>query len=155
MCKFYSRRCPLWIVTGGSFIVALAGVIMIVIAVMFYNSELVENVSKEDEAIEDGRKFIFVSLVIFALFTIAIGLLGFCFCYTDSKIFACTYGLVLLPTWIFVLTCGIVAVAVSFAGKDRIEDECNKISDRLSEINDTSSSTSSDSTVNSSSSTTD
>ena len=124
MCKFESRKCPLCIVVSGSFFVACAGIAMVAIAFMFYNSDVIENIGKEDDKIADGRNFIFFCLVVFALVTILVGMLGFCFCCTKNRLFACSYGLVLLPTWIFVLTVGFVALAVSFAGKEKIEDEC-------------------------------
>ena len=124
MCKFETRKCPLCIVVSGSFFVTIAGIAMVAIAFMFYNSDVIENIGKEDDKIADGRNFIFFCLVVFALVTILVGMLGFCFCCTKSKLFSCSYGIVLLPTWIFVLTVGIVALAVSFAGKEKIEDEC-------------------------------
>ena len=131
LCKFETRRWPLCIVVGGSFFVVVAGIVMIAISVMFYNSDVVENVSKEDDRIDDGRKFIFVCLLIFSLVTLLVGGLGFCFCWTKSRLFACLYGLVLLPTWIFILTVGVVAVAFVYVGKDRIEEECQDLVDRL------------------------
>jgi len=135
MCKFDTRRFPLCIVVGGSFFVFLAGVVMIAFAVMFFNSDVVKNVSKEDDKIEEGRMFIFVCLLIFSLITLLIGGLGFCFCCTKSRLFACSYGIVLLPTWVFILTVGFTATAFVYVGKDRIEEECQNLADKFSNDN--------------------
>ena len=51
LCSFETRRWPLCIIFTGSFVVVAAGIAMIAIAAMFYNSDIVEIISKENDAI--------------------------------------------------------------------------------------------------------
>lgn len=73
---------------------------------------------------------IFTVLLIFSLVTIAIAALGFFFSWCKNRIFVCCYGIILLPTWIFVIVVGAIATLASVAAKDNIESECLKYKDR-------------------------
>jgi len=77
---------------------------------------------KEDEEIEDARKFIFMVLLIFSLVTIVIASLGFCFKWCKNRCFACLYGTLLFPTWIIVIVVGTLSTLASVASTDAIEN---------------------------------
>ena len=79
---------------------------------------------KENPDIKDGKKLIFIVLVIFAATTIFISVLGFCFHCVKNRCFAVIYGLILLPTWIVVIFVGSLAVVVSIAAEDEIKKQC-------------------------------
>lgn len=106
---------------------AIAGIIMIAFAFIFTNADVVKEMEKEYEDIEEGRKFVFITLVIFSLSTILVASLGFCTKCCKNFCFNITYGCILLPTWIFVIVIGAVALYVSVAAKDKIEEECVKL----------------------------
>lgn len=80
---------------------------------------------------EDSRKFIFYSLVIFAVFTILIALCGCCFKCCKNRCFAIMYGTVLLPVWLFVIIVGGLAAGASVASGDTVEEQCTNIAARL------------------------
>ena len=121
---FAARTIPLQIVMWLSLLVMITGIIMIVYTFLFTDADIVENMGKQNSQIDDGRKFIFIGLMIFAFITIIVAAMGCCFKWCHNKIFACTYGFILLPTWIMVLTVGAFSTWLSFAAKDKIEEEC-------------------------------
>ena len=121
---FSVRNIPLKIVMWLSFLVFLVGIVMIVYTFLFTNADVVEQMGKQNDQVDSGRKFIFVVLMIFAFVTIIVGCLGCVFKWVKNKLFACVYGFILLPTWIMVITVGAFATWLSFAAKDKIEEEC-------------------------------
>ena len=108
---------------------ALAGIVMIIFAFLFTQSDVIEQMEKENPDIKDGKRLIFIVLVIFAAATILIAALGFCFSCVKNRCFAVIYGLILLPTWIVVIFVGSLAVVVSVAAEDEIKKQCQQITD--------------------------
>lgn len=87
---------------------------------------------KEDVDISDVSDRIFVVLMIFALATMLIGAIGFCFYCVKNRCLAFVYGLILLPTWIAVIVIGAIAVAASALSEKHLTDTCNKIANDIS-----------------------
>lgn len=85
---------------------------------------------KEYEEIEEGRKLVFIGLVVFSLVTILVAALGFCTKCCRSWCFNLTYGIILLPVWIVVIAIGAVSLYVSSAAKEKLEEECIKLVDQ-------------------------
>ena len=108
---------------------ALAGFIMIIFAFLFTQSDVIEQMEKENPDIKDGKRLIFIVLVIFAAATILVAVMGFCFSCVKNRCFAVIYGLILLPTWIVVIFVGGLAVVVSVAAEDEIKKQCQAITD--------------------------
>lgn len=79
----------------------------------------------ENSDIEDARKFVFLALLVFSLTTIGIASCGFLFKWIENRCFVCVYGIILLPTWIFLVVIGSVAVLASVASTDHIEKQCD------------------------------
>jgi hypothetical protein len=123
MC-FEKRKTPVCIIAVLSVITLLAGILMIAFAFMFTNSAILENIGKEDKTVKDGKDLIFMILLIFSLSTIVIGGLGFLFKCVKNRCFACTYGIVLLPTWIVVLVVGLLALAAAVTSEEAIQSTC-------------------------------
>jgi len=123
MC-FEKRKSPVKIMCCCSFFAALFGILMIVFAFLLTGNSMLENMEKEDESIEDVRKLIFTILLIFSLVTIVIASLGFCFTWCKHRCFVCMYGIILLPTWIFVLVVGTIATLASVTATENIEEQC-------------------------------
>jgi uncharacterized membrane protein YesL len=98
----------------------LASVVMIIFAALITNSDIVQQVGKEDASISDAADRVFVVLLIFALTTMLIGGLGFCFKCIKNRCFAFIYGLILLPTWLAVIIIGFIAVAAATVSKDAL-----------------------------------
>ena len=91
---------------------------------------------KEDEKIEDGRKLLFIGLVIFSLLTIVAATMGFCAKCCKSWCFNICFGTLLLPVWIVVTVIGAAALFVAVAAEDRVEEECNKLLEKASDLVD-------------------
>lgn len=77
---------------------------------------------QENEDIESARKFVFLTLLVFSLVTIGIASCGFLFKWVKNRCFVCTYGIILLPTWIFLVVIGSVSVIASVASTDHISE---------------------------------
>ena len=91
---------------------------------------------KEDEKIEDGRKLLFIGLVIFSLLTIIAATMGFCAKCCKNWCFNICFGTLLFPVWVVVTVIGAAALFIAVAAEDRVEDECNKLLEKTSELID-------------------
>ena len=116
-----------------SVLTGITGILMIVFSFLLTNSDFIKKIgqAKAFEDVEDSRKFIFYSLVIFAVFTICIALCGCCFKWCKNKCFAIIYGTILLPVWLFVVIVGGLAAGASVASGETVEEQCDKLASRL------------------------
>ena len=94
------------------------------IAPSFTNSSILDKVGAEDKTITEAKDRVFMILVIFSLITILIGALGFLFKCIKNRCFTCTYGIILLPTWIVVIVVGLLALAAATLSEDAINSSC-------------------------------
>ena len=120
MC-FDERKTPANVILVMSVLGAICGIVMIAFAFMLTNSEILEQIEKENVDVKDARHLVFLMLLIFALLTIFVSGLGMCLKFIENRCFTAVYGIILLPVWIVVIVVGIIAVAASGAAKDRIE----------------------------------
>ena len=116
-----------------SILAGIAGILMIVFSFILTNSEFITKIgeAKAFEEVEDSRKFIFYVLVAFSVITILIALCGCCFKCCKNRCFAITYGIILLPTWIFVVIVGGLAAGLSVSSGEVVETQCGNIASRL------------------------
>ena len=77
MC-FSDRKKPMCCIMVCSGLAVICGLVMIAFAFIFTNQDVLKQMEKEDEKIEDGRKLLFIGLVIFSLLTIVAATMGFC-----------------------------------------------------------------------------
>ena len=136
MC-FSDRKKPMCCIMIMSGLAAICGLIMIAFAFIFTNQDVLKQMEKENSDIEDGRKWVFIGLVVFSLLTILVASLGFCAKCCKSWFFNICFGTILLPVWIVVIVIGAAALFVAIAAEDRIQDECEKLVKELSEELDT------------------
>jgi len=120
MC-FEKRKTPVRCIMCLSICAVIASIVMIIFAVMITNSDIIDQVGKEDASIKDAKNRVFIVLLIFALTTMLIGGLGFCFKCIKNRCFAFLYGLILLPTWLAVIIIGGIAVAAATVSKEALE----------------------------------
>ena len=132
MC-FSDRKKPVCCILILSALAAICGIIMIAFAFMFTNKDVLKQMEKENSDIEDGRKLVFIGLVIFSLLTMVVASLGFCTKCCKSIIFYVCYGTLLLPVWIIVIVIGAAALFVSIAAEDKVTEECEKLLAKASE----------------------
>lgn len=130
MC-FSDRKTPVCCVMILSALAMICGIIMIAFAFMFTNMDVVKEMEKEYKEIEDGRKMVFIGLVIFSLLTMLVAGLGFCTKCCKNFCFNLTYGLILTPVWIIVIVIGAASLYVSTAANEKIEEECLKLVEEL------------------------
>ena len=116
MC-FSERKKPVRCICCLSICAVIASIVMIIFAVMITNSDILDQIGKEDASIKDAKNRVFIVLLIFSLATLLIGGLGFCFYPCHNRCFAILYGLLLLPTWLAVLIIGFIAVAAATVSK--------------------------------------
>lgn len=116
-----------------SVLAGIAGIAMIVFSFLLTNSDFIKKIgeAKAFEDVEDSRKMIFYSLVVFSIVTIFIALCGCCFKWCKNKCFAVMYGTILLPVWLFVVIMGGLAAGASVASGDTVEEQCDKLASRL------------------------
>ena len=126
MC-FEKRKTPVRCIMCLSICVVIASIVMIIFAALITNSNIIEQVGKEDKSISDAADRVFVVLLIFSLTTMLIGGLGFCFKCIKNRCFAFIYGLILLPTWLAVLIIGFIAVAAATVSKEALETSCTNL----------------------------
>ena len=135
MC-FSDRKKPMCCIMVMSGLAVICGLVMIAFAFIFTNQDVLKQMEKEDEKIEDGRKLLFIGLVIFSLLTIVAATMGFCAKCCKSWCFNICFGTLLLPVWIVVTVIGAAALFVAVAAEDRVEDECNKLLEKTSQLID-------------------
>jgi len=126
MC-FDKRKTPVRCIMCLSICAVIASIVMIIFAALITNSDILDQIGKEDADIKDAKNRVFIVLLIFALSTMLIGGLGFCFKCIKNRCFAFLYGLILLPTWLAVLIIGFVAVAAAAMSKTALTDTCNRL----------------------------
>ena len=126
MC-FDKRKTPVRCIMCLSICAVIASIIMIVFSVLITNSDILDQVGKEDASIKDAQDRVFIVLLIFALTTMLIGGLGFCFKCIKNRCFAFLYGLILLPTWLAVIIIGGIAVAAASVSKEALENTCETL----------------------------
>ena len=126
MC-FDKRKTPVRCIMCLSICAVIASIVMIIFAALITNSDILDQIGKEDSNIKDAKNRVFIVLLIFALSTLLIGGLGFCFKCIKNRCFAFLYGLILLPTWLAVLIIGFVAVAAAAMSETALTDTCNKL----------------------------
>ena len=116
-----------------SVLTGITGILMIVFSFLLTNSDFIKKIGKAKafEDVEDSRKFIFYSLVIFAVFTVLIALCGCCFKCCKNKCFAIAYGTILLPVWLFVVIVGGLAAGASVASGETVEEQCDSLAARF------------------------
>ena len=131
MC-FEKRKTPVRCIMCLSICAVLASIVMIIFAALITNSSILEQVGKEDASIKDSADRVFIVLLIFALTTMLIGGLGFCFKCIKNRCFAFIYGLILLPTWLAVLIIGFIAVAAATVSKEALESSCTTLQSNYS-----------------------
>jgi len=110
-----------------SWIVLLCGIMMLIFSVAFNANKVLENMEKENDDVKDGRKFIFTGAVIFSLVTIILGGAGFVHHCVQHKSFPIAYGIILFPSFVFLIVIGSVSVAVSNAFFDAADEECEAV----------------------------
>lgn len=137
MC-FDKRKTPVRILMGCSIFAVIFGILMIVFAFMLTNNSILDQMEQENSDISDARKFVFMVLLIFSLVTIGIASCGFCLKCIKNRCFTCMYGIVLLPTWIFLIVVGAVAIMASVASSDAITDQCVTINQNSVTLNEDS-----------------
>ena len=135
MC-FKDRKKPVCCIMVMSALAAICGIVMIAFAFLFTNQDVVKQMEKENTDIEDGRKLVFIGLVIFSLATILFSVLGFCTKCCKSWIFNICFGVILLPIWIIVVVIGAGALFISQAAEDKIQEECEKLLGEVSNLVD-------------------
>lgn len=127
MC-FEERKTPMRCIVILSALAAICGIMMIIFSFMISNNSLIEKMEGKDLLDIEGQvDFIFVALLIFSLATIVISVLGFFFICCKNRVYACAYGIVLLPSWIVLVTVGFVALAASVIADDEITRICEEI----------------------------
>merc|ERR1712048_641480 len=124
MC-FKKRKTPARCIAVLSGLAAIMGILMIVFSFMLTSSDLLDQMGKEDQDIKDGVDSTFTMLLIFSLATIAIAVIGFLLC-CKNRCITCTYGILLLPTWIILIVVGFLATIIAVAAEDAIIEECDK-----------------------------
>ena len=132
MC-FSDRKKPMCCIMIMSGLAVVCGLVMIAFAFIFTNQDVLKQMEKEDDKIEEGRKLVFIGLVIFSLLTIVAATMGFCAKCCKSWFFNICFGTLLLPVWIVVIVIGAAALFVSVAAEDRVEDECKKLLEKASD----------------------
>lgn len=107
----------------------ICGIVMIIMSFLMTDKEILKQLEEDKnfEDMEDGRKLVFLFLLMFSLVAILVSACGFCLKCCENRLFVCCYGLILLPTWIVVLLFGGLSLAVATVGKDELEDECNRL----------------------------
>jgi len=134
-CLFTSRKTPACIVFFLSFLALIAGVMMIYFSFKLNTSEFMEKIVEFDNVkefdLDNIRKLIFYSLLIFSLVAIVAAVMGMCACKIKNRCYTVCYGCVLMPTWIIIFVVGIVAVYFSIVGKEVLTDECVKAIDKM------------------------
>ena len=126
MC-FEKRKTPARCIAVLSALAAIMGILMIVFSFMLTNSDLLDQMGKEDADIKSGVDSTFTMLLIFSLATIAIAVIGFFLLCCKNRCITCTYGIILLPTWIILIVVGFLATAIATAADDAITTECNNL----------------------------
>lgn len=130
-CLFGSRKVPACIVGTLSLLSLIAAGLMIYFSVKLNNSDLmdalgdIEDVKKFD--MDNIRKLVFYGLLLFAIVVVIAAFMGLCVAWCKNRCLTVCYGCILLPTWIFVIVVGAVAVFFSQAGPEKIKDECLKV----------------------------
>lgn len=135
MC-FKDRKKPVCCIMVMSALAAICGIVMIGFAFVFTNQDVLKQMEKENADIEDGRKLVFAGLVAFSLFTILVGVMGFCTKCCRSWCFNICFGTILLPIWIIIVVIGAGALFISVAAEDKITEECNKLLNEVSQVVD-------------------
>ena len=107
-----------------SWFVLIIGIIMVIFSFNFNDNKVLMNMERENDDIKDGRKFIFTGVVIFSFVTIGLGLFGFFHHCIKHKVFPICYGIILFPSFIFLIVIGAVCIAVSDGAIETIDDEC-------------------------------
>jgi len=82
---------------------------------------------RENDDIKDGRKFIFTGAVIFSFVTLGLGIFGFFHHCIKHKAFPICYGIILFPSFVFLIVIGAVCIAVSDGAIETIDDECTVV----------------------------
>lgn len=83
---------------------------------------------------EKGRKLLFMILLVISIIAIVIAALGFCFKCLKNRCFVCTYGLILIPTWLVYMIFGGIGIGLSTVSKDAVESACTDLSDQLDDL---------------------
>ena len=133
MC-FENRSTPVCCIAIFSALVLIGGVLMLFFTVKVTGMDLVDELSKTEgfERLDDVKGLFFAILLAFSIITICLAMCGFCCRCFVSRRWAFVYGIILLPTWIVLVSFGAVFVGMSVWGKEKIETECEKLSDLLS-----------------------
>ena len=100
---------------------------MIYFAFLLTNSDVVNEMAKDQEDIEDGQQFVKYALISFAVVTLLVANLALLIKVCDNQCFLTIYGLILLPTWVFVIVIGGLALHIANIANDKLQDECNKL----------------------------
>ena len=127
MC-FDKRKTPVRCILCLSVFAVIASIVMIAFSFILTNADILDQIGKEDAEIKDAKDRVFIVLLIFALSTMLIGGLGFCFKCIKNRCFAFLYGLILLPTWLAVIIIGGIAVAAATLSKDALVESCERFS---------------------------
>ena len=151
MC-FSSRKTPACIVGFLSILGIVAGILMIYFAAKLRNSEFLDKVQEIDEVesqvdIKAYRDIVFIVLLLFSLVAIVAAVMGIGSCKIKNRCYTCCYGILLLPTWITVMTMGGISVFLSYAAEDAVQEQCESyvskfevgidgLSDKLNELKD-------------------
>ena len=101
----------------------VCGIAMIIMSFFMTDKEILKELEKEEsfDELEEYRKLIFFTLLVFSLTAIFVSALGFCLKCCYNRCFVCCYGFILLPTWIVVLSFGILSFTIATVGQDEIE----------------------------------
>ena len=131
---FESRNTPVCCIAILSILTFIGGVLMIVFTVIVTGMDVVDELSKTEgfDRFNDVKGLFFAILLVFSLITICLSTCGLiCRCVTSRR-WACVYGVLLLPSFIVLVVFGFIFVAMSAWGKEKIEQECLKLSEALS-----------------------
>ena len=77
------------------------------------------------------RDVVFIVLLLFSLVAIVAAVMGIGSCKIKNRCYTCCYGILLLPTWIVVMTMGGISVFLSYAARDAVEEQCAKYVDKI------------------------
>ena len=115
------------VITCLSVLAAIASILMIVFTVMFRNNNVIDNVGAEDESIQSSKDKAQLAILIVAIVTIVISLMGCLFWFVKTPFFAACYGLILLPAWVILVAFGGLTIMWSNTIEEWINDECPTI----------------------------
>ena len=120
-------KVAMGVITCLSVLAAIASALMIIFTISFRNNEIIDNVGAEDESIQSAKDKAQLAILIVAIVTILISLMGCLFWFIKTPFFAACYGLILLPAWVILIAFGGLTVMWSNTIEEWVNDECPNI----------------------------